>query len=78
MLSAVKIDENFLNENSDWGAAVKETAKKTAKKSATPTAEAVDYSAMTVAELKAVAKEKGITGISAMKKADLIAAIQNN
>jgi hypothetical protein len=33
---------------------------------------------MTVAELKAVAKEKGITGISAMKKADLIAAIQNN
>ena len=59
-------------------AAVKETAKKTAKKTATPTAEAVDYSAMTVAELKAVAKEKGITGISAMKKADLIAAIQNN
>jgi large subunit ribosomal protein L21 len=60
--------------------AQKETAavKETAKKTATPTAEAVDYSAMTVAELKAVAKEKGITGISAMKKADLIAAIQNN
>jgi len=60
-------------------AAVKETAaKKTAKKAAAPKAAAVDYSAMTVAELKAVAKEKGITGISAMKKADLIAAIQNN
>ena len=58
--------------------AQKETAKKTAKKAATPKAEAMDYSAMTVAELKAVAKEKGITGISAMKKADLIAAIQNN
>ena len=60
--------------------AQKETAavKETAKKPATPKAEAVDYSAMTVAELKAVAKEKGVTGISAMKKADLIAAIQNN
>jgi large subunit ribosomal protein L21 len=53
-------------------AAVKETAKK----AASPKAEASDYSAMTVAELKAVAKEKGITGISAMKKAELIAAIQ--
>ena len=52
--------------------------KETAKKAASPKAEAVDYSAMTVAELKAVAKEKGITGISAMKKAELIAAIQNN
>ena len=58
--------------------AQKETAavKETAKKAASPKAEASDYSAMTVAELKAVAKEKGITGISAMKKAELIAAIQ--
>lgn len=35
----------------------------------------VDYSKMTVAELKVIAKEKGITGISAMKKADLVAAL---
>lgn len=35
----------------------------------------VDYNKMTVAELKVIAKEKGITGISAMKKADLIAAL---
>lgn len=35
----------------------------------------VDYNKMTVAELKAIAKEKGITGISAMKKADLVAAL---
>jgi len=58
--------------------AQKETApaKETAKKASSPKAEAADYSAMTVAELKAVAKEKGITGISAMKKAELIAAIQ--
>lgn len=34
-----------------------------------------DLSKMTVAQLKEMAKAKGITGISAMKKADLIAAL---
>ena len=34
-----------------------------------------DLSGKTVAELKALAKDKGIAGISAMKKADLIAAL---
>ena len=38
--------------------------------------EAKDLSKMTVAELKALATEKGIKGISTMKKADLIAALQ--
>ena len=33
---------------------------------------AVDYSKMTVAELKAVAKEKGISGYTSLKKAELI------
>ena len=38
--------------------------------------ETVDLSTLTVAQLKELAKAKGITGISAMKKADLIAALQ--
>lgn len=43
-----------------------------------PAAEASsdDLSGKTVAELKEMAKAKGIAGISAMKKADLIAALQ--
>src|SRR6056300_1123920 len=42
---------------------------------AAPKAEAgEDFSKMTVAELKELAKAKGIEGISSMKKADLIAA----
>ena len=57
-------------------------AVKAAKLAAQPVVEevveeavVVDYNKMTVAELKAVAKEKGIAGISAMKKADLVAAL---
>src|SRR6056300_2055300 len=51
---------------------VKKTAKKAApKKEEAPKAEvkeaSADYSSMTVAELKAVAKEKGITGYTSLK-----------
>ena len=62
-------------------------AKKAPAKKAAPKKEAVkveetkveavaqDVSKMTVAELKDLAKAKGISGISSMKKADLIAAL---
>ncbi len=50
--------------------AAKEAPKAEAKKEATE-----DLSKLTVAELKEMAKAKGIEGISSMKKADLIAAL---
>ena len=57
-----------------------EVLKKAApKKEEAPKAEvkeaSADYSSMTVAELKAVAKEKGITGYTSLKKAELIEAL---
>lgn len=58
----------------------KETAKKAAPKKETKVEDksetTVDYSSMTVAELKVAAKDKGITGISKMKKAELIDALK--
>ena len=58
-------------------AAPKAAAKKEAPKKAAPkkTAPKTDLSSKTVAELKEMAKAKGIKGLSGMKKADLIAAL---
>ena len=55
----------------------KAVAKPAAKKPDAPKAKVApqDLSKMTVAQLKEMAKVKGIPGISAMKKADLIAAL---
>ena len=60
----------------------KSVAKPVTKKSTTAKskvaevkAPAQDLSKMTVSQLKEIAKTKGITGISSMKKADLISAL---
>ncbi|ARV15472.1 50S ribosomal protein L21 [Polaribacter sp. SA4-12] len=55
-------------------------AKKSAKKESAPKAEVkgeatTDYSSMTVAELKAAAKEQGISGYTSLKKVELIEAL---
>ena len=56
--------------------AAKKEVSKPAAKASTPKAEATaDLSSMTVAKLKELAKAKGVPGISAMKKADLISAL---
>ena len=50
-------------------------AKAAVKKAASKKATVVDYSKMTVTELKAAAKEKGIAGYTSLKKAELITAL---
>ena len=69
--------ENIVSSGANKATAKKAAPKKEeAKEVGAPAKEAaVDYSSMTVAELKEVAKDKGISGISSMKKAELIEAI---
>ncbi len=55
--------------------AVKKAAPKATVKKEAPKAEVVNFSKMTVTELKAAAKKEGVEGISAIKKTDLIAAL---
>jgi large subunit ribosomal protein L21 len=55
--------------------AKKEVSKPAVKAAPSKVEESIDLSSMTVAKLKELAKAKGLAGISAMKKADLISAL---
>ena len=71
--------ENIVASGAKKAAPKKETKKVEPKAEAKPAAKVEeatqDLSKMTVAQLKEMAKAKGISGISSMKKADLIAAL---
>ena len=75
-LTEIQID-NIVASGAKKAPPAKAVAKPAAKKAVAPKAKAApqDLSKMTVTQLKEMAKAKGITGISAMKKADLIAAL---
>ena len=72
--SIVKVAKDGLE-----GKITKQEAKatvKTEEKKAEVKEDAKDLTSLTLADLKAMAKDKGIAGYSSMKKADLIAALK--
>ena len=74
-VNEVKSTNEVTVKNSSTKEEVKTTEKKTTTKKETKKEEKVDYSKMTVAELKEIAKEKGIA-TTGMKKADIIEALE--
>ena len=71
----IKVETKVV-ELDDFNEEKKETKKETKKEVKKETKkETVDYSKMTVSELKKLAKEKGVSGYSTMKKDELISSL---
>ena len=66
-----KVDKAKLTSKTE--SKIKAKPKKVSKTSIAPKQ---DFSSKSVSELKNLAKEKGLTGVSKMKKADLIKALK--
>ena len=69
------VDYTVEEDNAKSNVKEQKEEKKEVKKEEVVETKTVDYSAMTLAELKAIAKEKGVKGYSAMKKEELINAL---
>ena len=72
----VEIAKSALNGKLEPVKEVKETKKATKEVKEVKKEENVDLSKKTVAELREIAKEKGINGVSTMKKAELLDALK--
>ena len=78
-IANVSINRKMLSEVAKealYGGVKKTTTKAVKEVKETKKEETTDLSKLTVAELREMAKAKGIEGVSTMKKADLVAALQ--
>jgi len=83
MLSAIAIDDSAaftelvnIAKSALEGKTISNTVKQVKKEESKKKAEEKDYSKMTVAELKNIAKEQGIEGYTSMKKAELLEVLK--